>query len=75
MLINPFFNNRDYNTDPNIEALKRRGFINHGSTSGCRAFWGLGFRGLGFRGFLVQGVPGPGKHIMSHNLNSLKGVI
>ena len=24
--------NRDYNRDPNIKALKRRGFINHGST-------------------------------------------
>ena len=27
---------RDYNTDPNIKALKRRGFINHGSTLGLR---------------------------------------
>ena len=24
--------NRDYNRDPNIKALKRRGFVNHGST-------------------------------------------
>ena len=24
--------NREYNRDPNIKALKRRGFINHGST-------------------------------------------
>ena len=24
--------NRDYNRDPNIQALKRRGFINQGST-------------------------------------------
>ena len=24
--------NRDYNRDPNMKALKRRGFINHGST-------------------------------------------
>ena len=24
--------NRDYNRDPNIKALKTRGFINHGST-------------------------------------------
>ena len=24
--------NRDCNRDPNIKALKRRGFINHGST-------------------------------------------
>ena len=24
--------NRDYNRDPNIHALKRRGFINQGST-------------------------------------------
>ena len=24
--------NRDYNRDPNIQALKRRGFINHGSS-------------------------------------------
>ena len=27
--------NRDYNRDPNIKALKRRGFINHGSTPYC----------------------------------------
>ena len=26
--------NRDNNRDPNIKALKRRGFINHGSTLG-----------------------------------------
>ena len=26
--------NRDYNRDPNIWALKRRGFMNHGSTLG-----------------------------------------
>ena len=26
--------NRDYNKDPNTKALKRRGFINHGSTLG-----------------------------------------
>ena len=31
--------NRDYNRDPNIEALKKRGVINHGST-----LEGLGFR-------------------------------
>ena len=24
--------NRDYNRDPNIQALKRRGFVHHGST-------------------------------------------
>ena len=24
--------NRDYDRDPNIKALKRRGFLNHGST-------------------------------------------
>ena len=24
--------NRDYNRDPNIKALKKRGFINHGSS-------------------------------------------
>ena len=28
--------NRDYNRGPNIMALKRRGFINHGSTLGSR---------------------------------------
>ena len=32
-LINkPFALNRDYNKDRNIQALKRRGFLNHGST-------------------------------------------
>ena len=28
--------NEDYNWDPNTKALKRRGRINHGSTSGCK---------------------------------------
>ena len=28
--------NKGYNRDPNIKALKRREFINHGSTLGCR---------------------------------------
>ena len=28
---------RDYNRDPNIEALKKKGFINHGSTLSLRA--------------------------------------
>ena len=28
--------NGDYNRDPNIKALKRRGFINHGSTLGFK---------------------------------------
>ena len=28
--------NRDYNRDPNIKALKDRGFINHGSPLGPR---------------------------------------
>ena len=34
---------RDYNTDPNIQALVRRGFINlisHGSTLVCAGVWG-----------------------------------
>ena len=31
---------RDYNRDPNIKALKRRGSINHGSTFGFRLHWG-----------------------------------
>ena len=32
-LINkPFALHRDYNKDRNIQALKRRGFLNHGST-------------------------------------------
>ena len=30
--------NRDYTKDPNIKALKRRGFINHGSTLQCDSF-------------------------------------
>ena len=28
---------RDYNRDPKIKALKRKGFINHGSVLGFRA--------------------------------------
>ena len=28
--------NKDDNRDPNIKALKRRGFMNHGSTLGFR---------------------------------------
>ena len=28
--------NRDFSKDPNIQALKRRGFINHGSTLGFK---------------------------------------
>ena len=31
MIDNPPPLNRDYNRDPSIKALKRRGFINHGS--------------------------------------------
>ena len=36
--------NRDYNGDPNAKALKRRWFINHGSTFGFRASNVLGSR-------------------------------
>ena len=32
MIHNPPPLNGDYNKDPNMKALKRRGFINHGST-------------------------------------------
>ena len=31
MMNKPPPHNRDYNKDPNIQALKRKGFINHGS--------------------------------------------
>ena len=49
--------NREHNRDPNIKALKRRGFINHGSTLGCIFLIlrircrvvGLGFSGGGWR--------------------------
>ena len=37
--------NRDDNRNPNIKALKRRGFINHGSTLDISS-WGIGGRGL-----------------------------
>ena len=32
MINEPHPLNRDYNGDPNMKALKRRGFITHGST-------------------------------------------
>ena len=32
MINKPTLINRGYNRDPNIKALKRRGFLNHGST-------------------------------------------
>ena len=38
--------NRDYSRDPNIKALKKRGFINHESTLRAYSFkfrlWGAG---------------------------------
>ena len=48
--------NRDYNRDPNSQALKRRGFINHGCALGFRGgllrddvcFRTQGFRVSGF---------------------------
>ena len=39
--------NRDYNRDPNIKALKGRGFINHGSTLWQAAFMVVAFRVCG----------------------------
>ena len=45
MINNPPPLNRDYSRDPNIKALKRRGFINHGST----LVWNLGQKCLGLR--------------------------
>ena len=40
----PAFHNRDYNRDPNIQALKRRGFINQGSTL-ITSVWEVWFSG------------------------------
>ena len=42
MTNNPPPLHRDYDRDPNIKALKRKGFINHGSTLGLQVpgFWG-----------------------------------
>ena len=39
--INPLPFNREYNTDPRLKALKRKGLINHGSTLGFRGSGGL----------------------------------
>ena len=45
--------NRDYDRDPYTEAVKRRRFINHGSTLRARnsafGFRASGFTGLGLR--------------------------
>ena len=65
MINKPPPHNMGYNRDPDIKALKRRGFINHGSTLGFEWLnreyqqyrdngnengnYYLGLRGLGFR--------------------------
>ena len=50
---------REYSGDPNIEALKRRAFINHGSTLFVLEYrvWDVGFGPQGYAfAFLVQGL-------------------
>ena len=47
-LVNPLPLIKDYNRDPNMKALKRRGCINHGSTLPCKkACLGKFSRGFG----------------------------
>ena len=43
--MNPLRFNRGYNRDPNIQALKRMGFINHGSALQGLEFWVRGVYG------------------------------